>query len=69
MTASQWTLTAIVIAGAAILGLAGPRISAAILRARWAWRCRGHPVPPDGDTLSFDEIRALNGISKERSQA
>lgn len=34
----------------------------AVLRARWAWRCRGHPpVPhdgelPEGDMAGFDAI-------------
>jgi uncharacterized membrane protein len=47
MTGTEWTLTAIVITTAAILGLTGPRacrdLRTAILRARWAWRCRGKP--------------------------
>jgi hypothetical protein len=38
------------------------RARAAILRARWAWRCRGRPVPGDGEQLTRDEIQALGNL-------
>jgi hypothetical protein len=36
------------------------RARAAILRARWAWRCRGHPpITSERDPLNRDEMRAF----------
>jgi hypothetical protein len=36
------------------------RIRDAVLRARWAWRCRGKPVPGDGERLDLDEEREFS---------
>jgi hypothetical protein len=52
-------------------------LRAAILRARWAWRCRGCPPRNDGDPLDEREQEKLDGILRgwpqtartERSQA
>jgi hypothetical protein len=46
----------------------------AVLRARWAWRCRPRwkyrgrpPVPKRGeDQLTFDELRALGNLEAGR---
>lgn len=38
----------------------------AVLRARWAWRCRGKPVPGDGEKLSREEIQALGNLAAGR---
>ena len=39
------------------------RVRGGILRARWAWRCRGHPArPDDGELLDRDEMRAFLGL-------
>ena len=41
----------------------GERVRAAVVRARWAWRCRGHPArPDDGDPLDRDEFCAFVGL-------
>jgi hypothetical protein len=39
----------------------------AILRARWAWRCRGRPpVPDDGEKLSREEAQAFGNLAAGR---
>jgi hypothetical protein len=40
----------------------------AILRARWAWRCRGRPPVRDegGEKLSLEEARALGNLAAGR---
>jgi hypothetical protein len=42
------------------------RATRAVLRARWAWRCRGKPVPGDGDKLTRDETQALGNLAAGR---
>ena len=34
---------------------AAARIRGAVLRARWAWRCHGHPPLPDHETIPEPE--------------
>lgn len=63
---TEWMLTAIVIAAAAILGLAAPRISTAIIRARWAWRCRKPPTRNSGGPLEQWEREELITIRAGR---
>ena len=64
MTASAYTATGVILAGCgayawSVLGGWG-RISTAILRARWAWRCRGCPPPrSEVDPLDRDDMRAF----------
>jgi hypothetical protein len=44
--------------------IAPGRIGAVILRARWAWRCRGRPaVPGDGERLTREEIQVLGNLA------
>jgi hypothetical protein len=43
-----------ILAGCAAYAFSGP-LSAAILRARWAWRCRGHPALPGHETIPAPE--------------
>jgi hypothetical protein len=38
----------------------------AILRARWAWRCRGRPVPRDGEKLTTEEAQVLGNLAAGR---
>ena len=44
------------------------RARAAVLRARWAWRCRGRPpVPGRGeDRLTREEIQVLGNLADGR---
>ena len=70
MTAAAWAvLAAYTIAGvaltAAILAIRTAHI--AVVRARWAWRCRGKPpVPDDGEDLTREEIQVLGNIAAGR---
>ena len=70
MTAAAWAvLAAYTIAGLALTAaiLAIRAIHVAVVRARWAWRCRGKPpVPDDGDDLTLEEIQALGNIAAGR---
>jgi hypothetical protein len=52
--------------GAAIAILSIGWVRTAVLRARWAWRCRGKPVPGDGETLTYEEIVALGNLAAGR---
>lgn len=70
----------LILAGVAAIAwslLAGHRISClprtiayrarrAVLLARWAWRCRGKPVPRDGEKLTVAEIRVLGNLDAGR---
>jgi hypothetical protein len=39
----------------------------AVIRARWAWRCRGRPpVREDGELLTFEETRILGNLEAGR---
>jgi len=69
MSASEWALTGIVIAGAAILGLTGPRISTAILRARWAWLCRKPPARTEGKLNRADYLTFVGLVESWRLPA
>jgi len=44
------------------------RARAAILRARWAWRCRGNPPVRDegGEKLSREEFQVLGNLAAGR---
>lgn len=44
------------------------RISYAVTRARWAWRCRGRPPVRDegGEKLTREEIQALDNLAAGR---
>lgn len=58
MTATAYTAVGVILAGCAayawdVLDGRG-RVSTAILRARWAWRCRGCP-PPGSETAPLGE--------------
>ena len=72
MTASAYTAVGVVVAGCIVYAwdaLGGWQLTrAAVLRARWAWRCRGNPpVPERGeDQLTFDELRALGNLEAGR---
>ena len=48
--------------------LAGDRITRAVTRARWAWRCRGNPpVPERGeDRLTREEAQILGNLEAGR---
>ena len=37
-----------------------------LVRARWAWRCRGRPVPGDGEKLTRAEIQVLGNLDAGR---
>ena len=41
-------------------------LSAVILRARWARRCRGKPVPRDGERLTRAEYQVLGDLDAGR---
>ena len=70
MTAAAWVVLAVyAVAGLALTAatLAISAAHAAVVRARWAWRCRGKPpVPDDGDDLTFEEIQVLGNIAAGR---
>jgi len=42
------------------------RATRAVLRVRWAWRCRGKPVPDDGEDLTREEIQVLGNLAAGR---
>jgi hypothetical protein len=66
VTAAAYTALALVLAGCAAYA-ARDRISAAILRARWAWHCHGNPpVPRDGEKLTREEAQALGNLAAGR---
>ena len=70
MTAAAWVVLAVyAVAGlaltAAILAIRAAHV--AVVRARWAWRCRGKPpVPDDGEDLTREEIQVLGNIAAGR---
>jgi hypothetical protein len=69
VTAAAWAVLAVYAAAGLAAAAAVTAIRAAhaaITRARWAWRCRGKPVPDDGDDLTFEEIQALGNIAAGR---
>jgi hypothetical protein len=64
-TVAARIIRALLIAAIAILGIRAVRT--AVLRARWAWRCRGKPpVPDDGEDLTREEIRVLGNLAAGR---
>jgi hypothetical protein len=63
-TAAHRAATALLGAAIAILSITWVRT--AVLRARWAWRCHGKPVPGDGERLTRDEIQALGNLAAGR---
>jgi len=70
VTASAYTAVGVVVAGCIVYAwdaLGGWQLTrTAVLRARWAWRCRGKPVPGDGEKLSREEIQALGNLAAGR---
>ena len=72
MTASAYTAVSVVVAGCIVYAwdaLGGWQLTRdAVLRARWAWRCRGNPpVRERGeDQLTFDELQALGNLAAGR---
>jgi hypothetical protein len=59
VTAAAYTAVGVILAACAAYAARG-RISTAILRVRWAWRCRGCP-PPGSEVapLGRDDMRAF----------
>jgi hypothetical protein len=53
-------------AAIAVLGIAAVRT--AVVRARWAWRCRGGPPRNDGDPLQEWERWELSAILRGRKK-
>jgi hypothetical protein len=82
VTAAAWAAPFLILAGAAAIAwsvLGGhqvrclPRVIAfraryAVLRARWAWRCRGRPPVRDegGEKLTREEARVLGNLGAGR---
>ena len=66
MTAALgYAAAALILAGccACAYSVRDGRVRAAVVRARWAWRCRGHPArPDDGDPLDRGEFCAFAGL-------
>jgi len=58
----------LIAAGCIACALAADRITAAITRARWAWRCRGNPPVRDegGEKLSREEAQILGDLEAGR---
>ena len=66
MTAAAYAIPVLALAGCAAWAARG-RISTAILRARWAWRCRGCPPPgSEVDPLGEREREELITIRRGR---
>ena len=61
-TAANRAATALLTAAIAILGIR--RVRTAVLRARWAWRCRGCPPRNDGRPLGEAERGELITIRR-----
>jgi hypothetical protein len=81
VTAALWSAPFLTLGGVAAIAwsiLAGHRIrclprviayraARAVLRARWAWRCRvGPPVPDDGVPVTFEEAQVLGNLAAGR---
>jgi len=72
VTASAYTAVGVVVAGCIVYAwdaLGGWQLTrAAVLRARWAWRCRGKPpVPERGeDRLTREEAQILGNLEAGR---
>ncbi len=64
MTAAAWAVPFAALAGCAYAFR--HHIRGVILRARWAWRCRGKPVPGDGEKLTREEIQVLGNLDDGR---
>jgi hypothetical protein len=67
VTATAYTACGVVLAGCAAWAW-WDRISAAVTRARWAWRCRGNPPVRDegGEDLTREEIQVLGNLAAGR---
>ncbi len=66
MIAAAYVLVVLVLV-ICVACIAPGRISTVILRARWAWHCRGRPpVPGDGEDLTREEIQALGNLAAGR---
>jgi hypothetical protein len=70
--ASAAAITAMALVIAACIAVAASILTSreqlpAVLRARWAWRCRGHPPLPerDRDPLEGDERHAFLAIVED----
>ena len=68
MTALAWAVPFLALGSATAYALshAGREQPWLLVRARWAWRCRGKPVPGDGVKLSREEIQALSNLAADR---
>ena len=69
MTALAWAAPFLILGGVTAIArsiLAGRGQPWLLVRARWAWRCRGKPVPGDGEKLTRDEAEALGNLAAGR---
>jgi hypothetical protein len=58
VTALAWAAPFLVLGGVAAVAwsiLAGRQQPWLLVRARWAWRCRGHPALPGHETIPAPE--------------
>ena len=60
------TRAARALTAAAIAVLSLSPVRRAVVRVRWAWRCRGRPVPGDGERLTRAEIQVLGNLDAGR---
>lgn len=70
-TTAAYAVTVIVLAGCCAYAYSAQgghdgRVGAVVVRARWAWRCRGKPVPADGERLTRAEIQVLGNLDAGR---
>jgi hypothetical protein len=65
VTAAARAVPVLILAGCAAWAARDP-ISTASLHARWAWNCRGRPVPGDGEKLTREEIQARGNLAAGR---
>ena len=68
MKAAACIACGLIAAGCIACILASDRITRAVTRARWAWRCRGKPpVPERGeDRLTREEAQILGNLEAGR---
>ena len=69
MTALAWAAPVLILGGATAIAwsiLAGRQQPWLLVRARFAWRCRGKPVPDDGRKLTGKEIVVLGNLDAGR---
>ena len=69
MTVLAWAAPFIILAGIGSYALSvrdGRDQPWLLVRARFAWRCRGKPVPADGEKLTREEIQVLGNLDAGR---